>query len=331
LNAPDVGAAYLSQNQDPTAAPSTIPGAQAVSTDLMRPYRGLGPIVDTWPRFHTQYDSLQTSFNRRFSHGWQAGVNWTLGLRFSGNTQSPIHFTHAADGRLGIADFQAQDDALLSKDVGLRRHLIKANFVWDFPDLNGSGGAMKVVAAAANGWQLSGVFTGGSGGAYDATYSYTSGGANVNLTGSPNYTARIVQLGDPGSGCSSDQYKQFNTSAFAGPTYFSIGNESGVNLMRGCPDHTVDLAIARNIRVGGSRQIQFRLDLFNAFNTVVYSGRVSQLQFNSPTDQAVLRNPQFNADGSVIATKVLPKDAGVGAVNAAQAMRTVQAQLRFTF
>jgi len=297
----------------------------------MRPYRGLGAIVDTWPRFHTQYDSLQTSYNRRFSHGWQAGVNWTLGLRFSGNTQSPIHFTHAADGTLGIASFQAEDDALLSKDVGLRRHLVKANFVWDLPDVGGSNSVMKVVSAAANGWVVSGVFTGGSGSPYDATYSYQSGGANVNLTGSPNYNARIKLVGDPGSGCSNNQYSQFNVAAYGGPTSGSIGNESGANLLRGCPDHTVDLAIARNIRVGGSRNVQFRLDLFNVFNTVVYSGRVSQLQFNSPTDQATLRNAQFNADGTLIAAKALPKDAGVGAVNAAQAMRTVQAQIRFTF
>ena len=51
----------------------------------------------------------------------------------------------------------------------------------------------------------------------------------MNLTGSPNYLARIVLNGDPGSGCSSNQYKQFNTAAFSGPTYHSIGAESGAN------------------------------------------------------------------------------------------------------
>ena len=90
------------------------------------------------------------------------------------------------------------------------------------------------------------------------TFSYQSGGANVNLTGSPNYTARIKAVGDPGSGCSSDQYAQFNAAAFQGPGYNSIGNESGTNLLTGCPDHTLDLAIQRNIRLGGNRQMQFR-------------------------------------------------------------------------
>ena len=56
----------------------------------------------------------------------------------------------------------------------------------------------------------------------------------MNLTGSPSYAARIRVVGDPGSGCSDDQYAQFNTAAFAGPTYNSLGLESGANLLAGC-------------------------------------------------------------------------------------------------
>ena len=180
------------------------------------------------------------------------------------------------------------------------------------------------------------MLTAGSGTPYDATYSYNSAGSAVNLTGTPSYNARIKIVGDTGSGCSNDQYKQFNVTAFAGPGYNSLGLESGRNLMTGCPDHTIDLAIARNIRVGKSRQVQFRLDMFNAFNTVVFSGRQGQLQLNSPTDLTV-RNPQFNADGSLATTgtpavqRIKPQDAGFGAVTGAQAMRSLQAQIRFQF
>ena len=111
-----------------------------------------------WPRFHTKYDSIQTSFNRRFRNGWQAGVNWTLGLRFEGNTLSPQHLVHNADGTIGLASYQEANDELLS-NVGLRRHLIKGNFVWDLPNVESSTGAMKVISALANDWQLSGIFT----------------------------------------------------------------------------------------------------------------------------------------------------------------------------
>ena len=196
--------------------------------------------------------------------------------------------------------------------------------------MNGSSTAAKVAGIIANDWQLSGVFTGTSGATYDATYSYNANGGNVNLTGSPSYAARIKVLGDTGSGCSSDPYKQFNTAAFAGPGYNSTGLESGANLLAGCFDKTTDLSIARNIRLGGNRQAQFRIDAFNVFNTVVISGRVSQLQLNSPTDLTV-RNPQFNADGTLNPARVKPKDAGFGAANAAQDMRSIQVQLRFQF
>ena len=330
LNAPDIGTAYLPQYQDPTAPASTIPGARAVATDLMRPYPGLGAIIATRPIFYTQYESLQTSFNRRFRNGWQAGINWTLSLRHEGNTFSPKHLLHNADGTIGLRPEQDAVDEVLS-NAGLRRHLIKANFVWDLPGISADGGASKVVGAIVNDWQLSGVFTGGSGAPYDVTYSYQTAGANVNLTGSPSYRARIRTVGDIGSGCSSDQFAQFNASAFAGPTYNSLGDESGANLLNGCWDKTTDLAIARNIRIGGSRQLQFRLDLFNAFNAAVINARNTTIQYNNPSAATTITNNQFMADGSVNPARLTPATAGAGAATGALGMRSVQMQIRFTF
>jgi hypothetical protein len=92
----------------------------------------------------------------------------------------------------------------------------------------------------------------------------------------------------------------------------------------------MDLSIARNIRLGGGRQIQLRVDMFNAFNTVVFDSRVTQLQLNSPTDHTI-RNPQFLANGDVNPARLRPEDAGYGAANGAANLRTVQMQLRFQF
>jgi hypothetical protein len=98
----------------------------------------------------------------------------------------------------------------------------------------------------------------------------------------------------------------------------------------GCADHTVDLAIARNIRLGGGRQVQLRLDAFNAFNTVVYTGRQGQIQYNSPTD-LFIRNNEFNADGTVSSSHTKPNTAGFGAVNGANTARNLQLTARFSF
>jgi hypothetical protein len=246
-----------------------------------------------------------------------------------------VRLQHNPDGTLSIRDDQAKLDGLL-RDNGNRPHVIRANFVWDMPDVKGSSTASKVFGPIANGWQVSGVYTGTSGLPYDATYSYNANGANVNLTGSPSYAARIKVVGDPGSGCASDQYKQFNTAAFAGPGYNSDGLESGANLLSGCFESLTDLSIARNIRLGGGRQAQIRLEMFNAFNKAVigWSGttnmRVSQLQLNSPTDLTI-RNNQYLADGTLNPARVRPRDAGFGAATGAGDLRTVQVQLRFQF
>jgi len=153
------------------------------------------------------------------------------------------------------------------------------------------------------------------------------------------------------SGCSGDQYAQLNntlvgatggaspfiSTAIAGPQVGSRGLESGCNLLHGCKDHRMDLAIQRNIRVGGGKMIVFRADIYNAFKAVVINGRQSTLQMNTTADQTV-RNSQFLADGSVDPARLLPNNAGFGAAtgaadsfNGSNALRSVQLQIKFVF
>ena len=78
LNAPDLGAAYLPQNQDPTLAASAIPGATALRTDLLRPYRGIGTIYSSWPPIldavRLDPDLLQPAVQPRLAGGTELDV-----------------------------------------------------------------------------------------------------------------------------------------------------------------------------------------------------------------------------------------------------------------
>ena len=108
---------------------------------------------------------------------------------------------------------------------------MKANFVWDLPDIQQRAAPRcRALGCVVNDWQISGIWTGATGAAYTVGFSYQSGGGNVNLTGSPDYGARIRVVGDPGGGCSSDRYRQFNAAAFQGPLVGSVGLESGSRL-----------------------------------------------------------------------------------------------------
>jgi hypothetical protein len=167
--------------------------------------------------------------------------------------------------------------------------------------------------------------------AYTVGFSYQNGGGNMNLTGSPDYAARIRVVGDPGSGCSSDLLRQFKTAAFQGPLTNSLGLESGNSYLKGCFISTLDLAIARNIRLGGTRNFQIRAEAFNALNAAGVIGRNTTLNLTSPNDPVTPQNLPFDASGNPIATRIIPRGAGFGVANNFQNPRTVQLQLRFSF
>ena len=208
---------------------------------------------------------------------------------------------------------------------------MKANFVWDLPDLRNGSDLGRAIGILVNDWRLSGIWTGATGSPYAIGFSYQSGGTSTNLTGSPDYGARIRIVGDTGSGCSSDVYRQFNTAAFQGALVGSVGLESGNAYMKSCFLSVFDLAIARNIRLGGNRQIQLRADMFNAPNSAIITNRNSTVSLASPSDPVTALNLPFDAAGNLIPARSLPRGAGFGVATGYQAARSVQVQIRFSF
>jgi hypothetical protein len=326
LNAIDFGTAYLPQSQDTTRAPSAIPGATALSTNLLRPYRGLGNINQNTTEFSDTYHSIQLSLNRRFRSGFSFSANYTGQLAFTGNTGLQKRLQHNADGSISIRADQEEYEEL-NKNLGGRTHWLSANAVWSLPHVPQSFG--RVAGFVLNDWRLAGILTAGSGEPYDIGFSY-QGIGNVNLTGSPDYGARVIFTGDPGSGCSSDRYRQYDVQVVRGPGFNSLGLESARNTLRDCPTKIVDLAISRDIRVGGSRTLQLRLDMYNAFNTVIYTGQQNTIQFDNPTNMNIL-NSQTLPDGSLNPQRRTPRTAGFGAANGAANLRSMQVLVRFSF
>jgi hypothetical protein len=334
INTVDFGAAFLPQNQNPDVAGAAL-GSGAVSTDLMRSISGYGAInmrqFNGWRTFH----SLQMSLNRRFRDGFSFGFNDTWVL--SDHQIAGARVQHAADGSYSIRDDQSTANDLLGTFIP-NKHILKGNFVWDLPDVHASGAALKTVGLIVNDWQLSGVWTGstggvitGTGGAYNVGYSYSSGGGNVNITGSPDYGGRVRIVGDTGSGCSSDMYRQFNASAFQGPLVNSNGLESPAGYLRGCFQSVLDMSIARNIRMGGARNLQLRVDMFNAPNQAIVTGRQTTMNLSGPGDPVTITNLPYDANGNILPARVKPSNAGFGQANAWQNPRSVQVQVRFSF
>jgi hypothetical protein len=334
LNSIDLGSAFLEKNQDLTLTPSTVPGAMAVQQDLMRPFRGYSNINQQWDRGWQTFHSLQLSLQRRFRNGWSLGVNDTIGLSSTGNTTPRLQ--HNPDGSYVVRDDQqAADELLYGNKLGssnsFARNTAKVNFVWDLPDLRSDRPGLRALGLVVNDWQLSGVWTGRSGQTYSVGFSYQSGGSSTSLTGSPNFGGRTRLVGDTWEGCSRDIYRQFNPAAFQGPLYNSVGLESGAGYLTGCMFSQLDLAIARNIRFGKGRNLQLRVDMFNAPNQARITGRNSTMNLSNPNDPVTITNLPYDANGNLLPNRSLPRNAGFGVVNGYQSPRSVQTQIRFSF
>ncbi|HKQ90942.1 MAG TPA: TonB-dependent receptor [Blastocatellia bacterium] len=260
LNAPDYGAAYLAKNQDPTQATpgsTTFNGSQALTPDFLRPFQGFGQIQYIEPSASSNYHALQTSLNRRFSRGVLMGVNYTwskaLGVQ-SADLPNVQNFgaPHNLDNRranYGPLDFD-------------RRHNFTINGVWQMPKFTQS----RALGYALNDWQLSGIFRYVTGQPYNITVN-VPGVSAYTLTGTQNVeSARIVMLKNPGSGHSSNPYRQFDVTALAQPTPGSTGFESGRNFLYSSPINALDLSLSKRFRFKEKVEMEFRLDAFNALN-----------------------------------------------------------------
>ena len=178
LNAVDIGAAFLPQNQDPTLGASATPGANAYADNLLR-------AVSRAQQHRPEHDRVLGHLPLHPDRVSAPVPEWILVRR-------QLHARPVADGqhrasssasstrRTARSPFvptrpQYED---LNKNLNLQRHVLKANAVWDMPDMStsGAGAAKKTVGYIVNDWQISGVLTANSGPKYDVGYGYNNNG-----------------------------------------------------------------------------------------------------------------------------------------------------------
>jgi len=118
-------------------------------------------------------------------------------------------------------------------------------------------------SAILGGWQVSAIINKSSGFPRDP-----AAGTDIPNTGSQTYRPNLVAGQDPNEGAKTPQ-QWFNTAAFVTPAQFTYG-DAGRNIVIGPGIFTVDMSLLRNVRLGGGKSLQFRLEAFNAFNNPVW-------------------------------------------------------------
>jgi hypothetical protein len=234
-----------------------------------RPYPAFGDIQWMENRVNSNYDSFQLRLEKRFSKGLSGMVSYTLGEAI---TDAPDHISTSGGGAgvdTGVFR-EPQDGNNLRAERGPAefdiRHRFVASYIWELPFGRGrryGDNWSRAMDFAFGGWQVTGIHVLQSGLALTATL----GGASVTNLGGER-RARPNLVGDPELPESERTLQRwFNTDAFAAfsPAPQAFGN-AGVGIMRGPGLANFDFTLAKNFHVTERRYVQFRTELFNAFN-----------------------------------------------------------------
>jgi Carboxypeptidase regulatory-like domain/TonB dependent receptor len=202
------------------------------------------------------YHSLQAGLEKKLSHGlqFQSNFTWshTIDLTSSGN----ISFGNPALPNPFNIRYN-RGNSLLNIPL-----ISTTNFVYTSPNLQGSNGLIR---SALGSWELSAIFTLQSG----FPFTVGAGGSNNN-SGAQQYEDRAdvvpgipVRVHQGGKSQWINQY--FNPAAFTANAPGTFGN-SPKNAYRGPGTNTADAAVIKNWQLHERYGLQFRFELFNAFN-----------------------------------------------------------------
>jgi hypothetical protein len=212
--------------------------------------------------FDGNYNSLQTSLNKRFSHGLDFLASYT----FSKN----LDYTSGTGGLSSLdLTFLGNDQTKPRQSRGLndfdRTHRFVLSFVYTPPKLESGPSVLQHVLSH---WQFSGQSVLQSGLPITAMDS-TAGSVYGNLTGF--LRAECTGANPASSGSLVHRLNgYFNPQAFEPPPSIGDGTDfgsCGVGILRGPSQLNLDLGIQRNFPVTEAMGLQFRAELFNFTNT----------------------------------------------------------------
>ena len=231
--------------------PAPGPGTPA-QVNARRPYPLYGSIKMYEFDGNAHYQSLQAKLSKRYSHGLSFLLSYT--------------YAHSIDDLNALTNQFDLTTARGPSSFDVRQRIVLSP-VYELPFGKGkrfvtSGPAAWVVG----GWQLSSLAQWQTAAPLTATLS----GNFSNTAGAASDRPNLI--GDPNANAPHTPQQYFNTSAFQIPIAsgqtgapYTFGNE-GVGIIKGPGLVTFDFSLVRNFQPKEWLKMQFRAELFNAFN-----------------------------------------------------------------
>jgi hypothetical protein len=284
-------------NQPTTAAVAASPG---VNINTLRPYKGFGSIRQTDNVANSMYNSLQISWNRRYSDGLQFGASYTLSKSMDNgsNQRDVVPNTYDVSSLWGPSEFDA-------------RHVLVFNYLYDLPFFKDHS---KLTGKLLGGWQISGVTqfqTGQPCGVAEAK-DYAGVGLDSNFGCGTNGQYYLVNGTPKIIGTFGANGQWFDTSVFAKPAAGTFNTQRVRDLIYQPGFENWNLGLFKAFPFNEKSGLQFRAEAFNFINHPNWGGG---------SGGGVTFNPTSSNYG-----KVTTKGGGVGGGE-----RNLQLSLRLYF
>jgi hypothetical protein len=244
---------------------------------------------------HDQYNALQLSLSRRSSRGLSLNTQYTLS-KSTGNTAGSNEALTAGNIARKIEDFD-YDNGYNNFDV---RHTFNISALYEIP-YGRDGKAGGVGKFLLGGWQVGGIVNARSGLPIDVRITrpdvvYVDGAGKVFANPAAD---RVATINTPGGGNSRNVRRPdlipgvdpfikdgglvfLNAAAFSTPKPGTFGNLTR-NELHGPNFRQFDMVLTKRFAMTAGRNVEFRTEVFNLFNTVNFTNPVGTLPQAIPT------------------------------------------------
>jgi hypothetical protein len=215
--------------------------------------RTAGTILSMASGFRSQYDSLQSTLQRRFSRGYTVRLSytWSKAIGPPGTRNGLDTFQNSTPEYWPLIAHVVQEYDIT--------HNFNAAVTAELPFGRGKRWATEGFAAALLGrWQINALYTGYTG----TPFSVTASGTSLNAPGNSQTADQIK----PDVAIFGQRALWFDTTAYKPVTEVRFGT-SGRYQIRGPGMNNLDLSVYRSFGLTERMRVQFRAEAFNVSNT----------------------------------------------------------------
>ncbi len=267
INTLPYGVRFLAQNLDKT-------NNKPLPDTFLRPYVGYEGLPYLEFAGESSYHSLQTQVRRNFRGGLQYNVAWTWSksMNYGGDSYD--------SGVPQYLDRRFWSYAPAGYD---RTHQLTGQWLWDVPKASRVWSNL-ISRWVLDDWQVSGICAFVSGTPESVGFSTTT---SVDLTGGGDGNSLVLTGEVPLPKGERTMGRFFNTGVFRMPAKDEVGSGAAVRryAYRGPGINNWELSFFKNFRLTERVKMQFRWEMYNAFNHPSFDSVDGTIRFNPSTGE----------------------------------------------